>query len=62
MTVRDLHRALTAGGWSLVRAKRHQIYRCACGQHTVTLAATPSDPRAMRNAMAEVRHCKGATA
>lgn len=36
-------------GWTLVRCKNHQIYRCPCGEHTLVLAQSPSDYRGRTN-------------
>lgn len=44
-------------GWQVVRrtGSGHLLMRCPCGQHTVTLAQSPSDFRGTRNAQAQVR-------
>jgi hypothetical protein len=48
---------LRAGGWSLVRAKKHYVYRrrTAAGVQTATAAKTPSDFRSEKNFLATLR-------
>lgn len=48
---------LIAAGWTLVREKKHKVWRCPCGAHQVTMAATPSDHRAPRNMLAQIYRC-----
>ena len=49
--VRDL---LDAAGWTLVRERRHAIWRCPCGEHQMTVAMTPGDHRSDMNAIQTV--------
>lgn len=45
----DPVRALEACGWTLARKRKHEIWRCPCGKHQMTLSKTPSDERAYKN-------------
>ena len=48
---------LRTGGWQLVRAKKHYVYRrrTAAGVQTATSAKTPSDVRSDKNFVATLR-------
>ncbi|MFE4512572.1 type II toxin-antitoxin system HicA family toxin [Kitasatospora sp. NPDC056783] len=53
--VRDLERALVKQGFDVERsAKNHLIVR-KDGRRLATIASTPSDPRALKNAVAPLR-------
>ena len=47
-------------GWTLVRCRKHGVWRCPCGLHQVTTSMTASDHRAIKNALGDVRRagCK----
>lgn len=49
------NRLLADAGWTRVRARRHEVWRCPCGQHQTTLAVSPSDSRDRRNTRANLR-------
>ena len=50
---KELQRLLKAHG-TLVRAKKHKVYRLDNGK-TFVLAASPSDHRACKNALTDLR-------
>jgi hypothetical protein len=50
----EARQLLLESGWLLARRNGHEIWRCPCGQHQVTMAITPSDHRAGKNAVAQI--------
>lgn len=47
-----LAKALEDKGWTLVRKRSHQVWRCGCGRHQAVVAASVGKGRAMANAVA----------
>lgn len=43
-----LERTLAKNGWSC-REGRHQVWKCGCGDHMVTLPRTVKGDRALKN-------------
>lgn len=52
----EARQLMAENGWHLARKNGHEIWRCpaSCGQHQITLSATPSDHRAVKNAVAQI--------
>lgn len=55
---RELRQRLTKAGWRLVRQTNHEVWRCPCGEHQITLAVSASDHRAEMNKKAQIRATK----
>jgi hypothetical protein len=45
---------LKESGWTLARNKKHEVWKCPCGKHTVTVYKTPSDHRNRENLMSDI--------
>jgi len=50
----DPKRLLKKLGWKIARTKKHVIWKCPCGKHTVTVFKTPSDHRNARNLLSDI--------
>ena len=49
---------LKEGKWHIVRnTGGHAIYRCACGNHQISVPTSPSDHRALANFKSDLRRC-----
>lgn len=55
MSAKQLAKHIEGAGWHLIRANKHNVWGCPCGRHLLTTAATPSDPRSTKNALATLR-------
>lgn len=50
-----LHLAFKEAGWKLHRIGKHEIWRCPCGEHTITSATTVSGGRGDGNCLSRLR-------
>ena len=46
---------LEKANWNRVRNRKHQVWRCPCGEHQVAFPSTPSDRRGPRNTISNIR-------
>lgn len=52
---KTLRRLLRKSGWYLARTRKHEVWRCSCGEHQTTIGISVSDTRAIKNKVAELR-------
>ena len=57
----ELFEALTGMGWTIVRAKKHIIWRHPRAKANLVTAYSPSDWRAVKNIMLQARRLLAAT-
>ncbi len=50
----SVEKALDLCGWTLVREKKHAIWRCPCGKHQIARPKTPSDWRGDKNSLGDL--------
>jgi len=63
MTKADMRRLIEeyeARGWTIVRKSKHYLWKAPDGETLITMSATPSDWRAIKNHLARVRKCENA--
>lgn len=49
-----LRQALTNAGWTRVRRNSHEVWRCACGEHSTAIATTHGRGRGLANKVSEL--------
>ena len=49
-----IDKALEKCGWTLVRQKKHEVWKCPCGGHQITKPKTPSDWRSDKNTLSDL--------
>lgn len=52
---RQLAKRLRKAGFTLQREKKHRIWRCPCGEHTLVTSSSVSDYRGSKNVIATAR-------
>lgn len=56
LALRELERVAERAGWRVDRTRSgHVMFRAPDGHGQVLVSGTPEDPRAMRNALADLR-------
>ncbi len=53
--MKDPVTVMKEAGWTKISTRRHHKWRCPCGEHQITFSKTPSDRRAYKNTLAEIR-------
>ncbi len=55
MSTKQLVKEIERAGWHCIRDHKHLVWGCPCGRHLLTTSKTPSDPRAVKNALSTLR-------
>lgn len=60
-SITEIRRTLEGKGWTLARLNSHAVWRCPCGQHSISVSARTKlgGGRAYENTMALIKRYEG---